>query len=81
MRKEREQMNCENCKHWTDDTLAGNPPKGWRECLMGRVEAESGKREEKRHPRSLMRTAPAGETTDTVLFTAPTFGCIHWDAR
>ncbi len=59
--------------------MSGSAPDGWRECLMARTESRGSKAKvTERHPRSLMN-AEAAEGVDALLFTAPRFGCVHWD--
>jgi hypothetical protein len=74
-------MNCKNCKHWSEDTLAGIPPEGFRECRMARGELPNSAKAPKAlgyHPRTLMRATPV-ETGEAMLFTTADFGCVHWD--
>ncbi len=78
-------MNCENCKHWGAEDAWNEPyeGEGYKECRLARTPHKVAGKDERvvtqRHPRSLM--APHGGERGGYLFTAPTFGCIHWDAR
>ena len=86
--------NCEGCKHWGADDSHGCDEMydgTYKECRLARtpfdLEKGSAKTSDlprvrtKRHPRSLMApfSQGVGEYHTTFLFTAPTFGCVHWD--
>lgn len=74
---------CETCEHWWADELSATTheiPGGWRFCQRA-LANEEGKRDD-----SSQLAVPAGQVTiygnkTASLATAPSFGCVQWEAK